>query len=97
VNYGPLKLKLTGQKTYCHHCEQYFNSVYAFDKHRVGKHVPISEPAQRLCLSEAQLRSGGWNKKGGFWLTPKRAPVALHTRQGKAISERKGGRGPRRA
>lgn len=70
--YGPLQLELSGQKTYCSACQQYFKSTYAFDQHRIGKYTPINSPSLRRCLTVQELDKAGWAKNGEFWMTPKR-------------------------
>ena len=56
-------MKLTGDRNQCPTCSRYFNSVRAFDKHRVG-----SFEAGRRCLHpEEMLERGMVVGSDGFW------------------------------
>jgi len=68
----PKGLKLTGSRCQCPTCGDYFGSVRAFDRHRVG---PYANPGQwrgaRRCLTEPEMIAAGWARNGrGFLLTP---------------------------
>jgi hypothetical protein len=67
-------LKLTGRRCECPACNQLFNSVFAFDAHRVG----AAGAKGRRCLTVAELTARGWRQCGPYWRTPpgKRAPWA---------------------
>lgn len=57
-------------KCQCAVCGMYFNSTYAFDRHRSG------EWAARQCLSAVELREKGWGINGtGHWITSRRQDV----------------------
>jgi len=57
-------MKLTGSRCQCRACGEYFNSTYAFDKHRFGK------PEKRYCMSEYVMLSEGLSRnKALFWIT----------------------------
>jgi hypothetical protein len=59
------KVKLTDVRCGCATCGQVFNSVGMFDKHRIGKYMPLS----RRCLSPVEMRAKGWSRnEGGFWI-----------------------------
>lgn len=60
-----LNLKLTGNRSQCGACREYFNSVGAFDKHRVGT------PADRSCASPSDI--GMSFNAAGYWITKERA------------------------
>lgn len=58
-------MKLTGQKNQCPSCGEYFNSNFAFEKHRTGKFG-----VDRRCLTADELLAKDWVKKeSGFWTT----------------------------
>jgi hypothetical protein len=58
-------MNLTGQKNQCRGCSQYFNSNFAFDKHRVGNHGH-----NRRCLTTEEMIAKGMSlNKSGFWIT----------------------------
>ena len=62
---------LSSDRNQCQGCKAYFNSTYAFDKHRTGKHGH-----DRRCLTEAEMLEKGMSvNKDGFWIT-KAMPVA---------------------
>lgn len=54
-------MKLTGNRCLCQACGRYFNSVSAFDRHRVGSGAKIQ------CVDPAQL--GMILNAHGFWIT----------------------------
>jgi len=56
---------LTNDRNQCQGCKTYFNSTYAFDKHRRGEHGH-----NRRCLTEAEMLAKGMSvNKDGFWIT----------------------------
>jgi hypothetical protein len=58
-------MKLGNSRCQCIGCDEYFNSVAAFDKHRVEG---ICET--RRCMTSKELLSSGLTKnKDGFWIT----------------------------
>ena len=58
-------MKLTGQKNQCRGCSQYFNSNYAFDKHRTGEYGH-----GRRCLTTDEMIDKGMSlNANGFWIT----------------------------
>jgi hypothetical protein len=58
-------MKLRGQRNQCQGCKEYFNSNYAFDKHRTGKHG-----VNRRCRSpEEMLELGMLKNQAGFWVS----------------------------
>ena len=65
-------------------CGEYFNSTYAFDKHRTGKHG-----VDRRCLSPPEMLAKGMHQKpNGYWISEiPRVPLG-HVRAGEAISEK---------
>jgi hypothetical protein len=59
-------LTLRGQHGQCAACREYFNSTYAFDKHRVGRYTPM----ERRCLSPDEMRAKGMVVNStGFWVS----------------------------
>lgn len=59
-------MRLTGQRNKCPTCGLFFNSNYAFDKHRTGKFGNEKEP--RRCMSEDEMLTHGMVKgDDGFW------------------------------
>jgi hypothetical protein len=58
-------LRLTGQRSLCRTCGEYFNSTAAFDKHRIGEHGK-----SRRCMTLAEMTAKGMAKAtSGFWVT----------------------------
>jgi hypothetical protein len=59
---------LRGDRNQCQACKQYFNSTYAFDKHRKGDFQ-----VDRRCLTpeEMMIKKMCLNAKG-FWITAQR-------------------------
>jgi hypothetical protein len=81
--WGPLKLELKGQHTYCRNCSQYFNSTKAFDGHRRGKYVPINQGETRFCLTPDEMREKGFYlKPDGFWITSRMSAETSIARAG---------------
>jgi hypothetical protein len=59
------ELPLTGKRTQCTACQEYFNSESAFDAHCYGSYVGI-----RRCLTPEQITEKGFVKNaGGYWVT----------------------------
>jgi hypothetical protein len=57
---------LRGDHSQCPGCGEYFNSTYAFDKHRTGRYAPM----QRRCLSLDEMRALGMVISAtGWWLS----------------------------
>lgn len=66
------KKKLRGDRNQCPSCGEYFNSVYAFDKHRKGSHG-----VDRHCLNIEQMSAIGMDKNlDGFWISEKNSDLA---------------------
>jgi hypothetical protein len=56
---------LRGDHCQCRSCFEYFNSTYAFDKHRTGQHGK-----DRRCLTTDQMLQRKMAKNaGGWWLS----------------------------
>jgi len=52
----------------CSACGEYFNSVVAFEKHRIGVH----RIKGRKCRSKAQMKARGMSvNHKGYWITQK--------------------------
>lgn len=63
---------LSGDRNQCQGCKAYFNSGYAFDKHRRGEHGH-----DRRCLTAEEMTAKGMSVNAdGFWIT-KTMPVAV--------------------
>ena len=61
-------MRLTSSRNQCQGCKQYFNSNYAFDKHRVGEHG-----VDRRCqTTEEMLKRGMSLNEANFWITETR-------------------------
>lgn len=64
--------RLTGSRCLCRTCGEYFNSVTAFDRHRVG--TWRDRGAWRRCLEPSEMVARGWSLNAlGFWVTETRA------------------------
>lgn len=74
----PPGCKLTGTRCRCSTCGESFNSVHAFDAHRVGSFEA------RHCFTCAELTGNGWRQTAGrFWMTPSNGHQAFaHPRTG---------------
>lgn len=58
-------MKLTGDHNQCGGCREYFNSSFAFDKHRTGEFGK-----DRRCLTADEMRVKGMSKNAaGFWIS----------------------------
>jgi hypothetical protein len=56
--------RLTGSRCRCRGCSEHFNSLTAFDLHRVGR------PEARRCLSNNEMVEAGMTRNaGGFWVS----------------------------
>lgn len=65
-------MKLSGDRNQCQGCKGYFNSSFAFDKHRRGEHG-----IDRHCLTEEEMREKGMDKNAaGFWISAAMTPFA---------------------
>jgi uncharacterized protein YwgA len=55
---------LRGDRCQCTVCREYFNSTYAFDKHRKGPYT------NRRCLTVNQMYNAGMAiNRAGFWIS----------------------------
>jgi hypothetical protein len=58
-------MQLRGDRNQCQGCKEFFNSTYAFDKHRHGTHG-----LDRRCLTSIEMKAKGMStKEDGFWIT----------------------------
>lgn len=56
---------LMGDRNQCQGCKEYFNSTYAFDGHRTGKHG-----VDRRCRTPEEMTERGYSKnRFGLWIT----------------------------
>lgn len=59
-----------GGHSECTGCGEFFNSVYAFDKHQVWTRPDETGNQHVRCMSVRDLVAKGWAKnEGGFWVT----------------------------
>lgn len=59
------KVKLHGHHNQCPGCAELFNSIGAFDRHRVGRFG-----VDRRCLSETEMCARGMTRNAAeFWIT----------------------------
>jgi hypothetical protein len=60
--------RLTGSRCLCRGCGEYFNSVFAFDRHRVW-----ASPVVQRCRTHEELIGKGMSiNASGFWITEPR-------------------------
>lgn len=58
-------MKLSGDRNQCRGCGEFFNSSFAFDKHRTG-----SFGKDRRCLTAMEMSAKGMSKNAaGFWIS----------------------------
>ena len=72
-------MKLSGDRNQCPSCGEYFNSTYAFDKHRVGQHG-----IDRRCLKIEQMLFIGMDKNSaGYWISSRNPnPTGVEPQEG---------------
>jgi hypothetical protein len=58
-------MKLTGDRNQCQACKKYFNSTFAFDKHRTGDF----EVSRRCKTRDEMERMGMSINSAGFWIS----------------------------
>jgi hypothetical protein len=79
----PYDRPLKGNRTQCQGCYEYFNSLSAFEWHRVGTFMPNT----RRCLKPEEMTELGMSlNQAGFWITEKRQILASATSEGAANS-----------
>jgi len=58
-------MKLTGSRCQCRACGEYFNSAFAFDKHRIGEHGKT-----RRCMTSNEMSGKGMERNQAlFWVS----------------------------
>jgi hypothetical protein len=58
-------MKLTGDRNQCQGCKEYFNSTFAFDKHRTGDFG-----VNRRCKTRDEMEGMGMSiNHAGFWIS----------------------------
>jgi hypothetical protein len=58
-------MKITGDRNQCRSCGEFFNSVFAFEKHRTGDFG-----INRRCMTEAEMRVIRMDKNHAqFWVS----------------------------
>lgn len=69
--------KLTGSRCRCGGCGEVFNSLSAFDAHRVGPYrqwwEPVAAPDRRCLTAEQMAAKGMALNVRGYWVTETRA------------------------
>ena len=63
---------LTGDHNQCPTCGQYFNSTFAFDKHRIG-----AFGVDRRCMTVAEMEKAGMCLNATNWWISERMPDAV--------------------
>jgi len=59
------ELKVSGSRCQCRACDEYFNSSFAFDKHRIGEHGK-----NRRCMTTDEMLGKGMERnKALFWVS----------------------------
>lgn len=66
-------MKLRGRHCQCGACHRYFNSLTAFETHRIGRF----EPDERRCMTNDELRAKGLRPNAAGWWAgaPREAPI----------------------
>lgn len=65
-------MKLTGDRCQCSACGEFFNSTFAFDKHRLGDY------GMRRCRTPDVMEAIGMSRNvKGLWVTSKYADSAI--------------------
>lgn len=81
--------RLTGSRCECGRCRQRFNSLSAFDLHRVGPHGAgrrCREPAELLALGMSLNDRGFWIERRRGEARQKRGPRAPETRTAQTLA-----------
>lgn len=66
-------MNLSGDRNQCRGCGEFFNSTFAFDKHRTGDFGK-----DRRCLTVDEMEAKGMSKNAaGFWVSSL-MPQELH-------------------
>lgn len=74
-------VKLTGNRCRCMACLEYFNSISAFDRHRVGNWE--GSGMNRRCRGVSEMIEREWQKnKTGFWVEKARPRIDYAARSG---------------
>jgi hypothetical protein len=69
-------MNLSGDRNQCRGCGEYFNSTFAFDKHRTGEFGK-----DRRCLTAEEMRAKGMDKNArGFWISSAMPADISHSR-----------------
>jgi hypothetical protein len=66
---------LRGDHCFCNSCGLYFNSTSAFDRHRTGPYVPITQPAERRCLTVEEMSAKGMVLNSSGFYIRNRKPI----------------------
>ncbi len=84
--------QLKGDRCQCPSCGEYFNSTYAFDRHRIGQ-----IGGDRRCLVSAEMVAKGMAKNAaGFWVSQQMALGRGGKGKGPAFDPHPCGSAPRR-
>lgn len=74
-----IALRLTGKRCRCQSCGEHFNSVSAFDRHRVGSWGELGR--LRRCLGADEMLAHGWRVNArGFWIERQRLDASRRRR-----------------
>lgn len=65
--------RLTGSRCLCRGCNEYFNSVFSFDRHRTW----VSPVVQRCLTPEEMVGKGMSINLAGFWITETRLKLRV--------------------
>lgn len=70
-------MQLRGDRNQCQGCKEFFNSTFAFDKHRTGEHGK-----NRRCLTVEEMQSREMVKNSDlFWVSKAKPDEAVNAKQ----------------
>lgn len=77
---------LSGDRNQCGECGQLFNSTFAFEYHRTGKHGTAENPeSTRRCLSIEEMKGVGMARnEAGFWVSARMSDEAREAKEASA-------------
>ena len=62
-------MKVTHHRCQCRGCGEFFNSVHAFDKHRVGVYDIRAPGYGRHCRTPAEMEAAGMSNSDRGWIS----------------------------
>lgn len=78
---------LRGDRNQCPTCAEYFNSGFAFSKHRIGKHG-----VDRRCMSVAEMDDAGMSRnQAGFWISSANSNADFRSSSDSPLNDRQPG------